>query len=53
MAWVHQPLLIGLMVFLWMSLGTCTLVILLITVSAKLTLLALCRRLLEAGLLAA
>ena len=52
MAWVHQPLYMDLSVFLWIRLGTCTLAILGIIVSAKFFLLVLCLRSQEAALLA-
>jgi hypothetical protein len=53
MAWVQQPLLMDLSVFPWIPLGTCTLVIILFTVSARFFRLGLCRRSQEAALLAA
>jgi hypothetical protein len=53
MAWVQQPLFMALTVFLWIPLVTYTLVIVSTTVSARLFLLALCRRSQEAALLAA
>jgi hypothetical protein len=53
MAWVQQPFFMDLSVFLWILLGTCTLQIFPVIVSARFFLLALCRRLQEAVLLAA
>ena len=53
MAWVQQPLLIFLTVFLLTPLGTCTLAIVVTTVSARFFRLALSQRSQVAVLLAA
>jgi hypothetical protein len=53
MAWVQQPLFMGPTAFPWIPLGTCTLAIMIIIVSARFFLLVLCRRSQEAALLAA
>ena len=53
MVWVQQPLLINLTVFPWIPLGICTSEIVVTTVSGRLFLLDLCRRLQEAVPLAA